>query len=1380
MLKYIDKLELMNVVLRLITLLLVFLLMVPVQAVSANQVDVQNGNITGLDWDVTFLPYKNNNGTELPDILGDQGKSTPAMFDITSGGSSSAFFYAKKNDNVYFRMSLKDDPRNSFTGGFNNQFRAMIQLLNDSGKIVGAVGLNGADPTTDYVYVASFNEQTKETEVQRLYEFPFSPENSQDSVRVVPNPSAGTYFLDIQLPIYDIEAATGLNFETDQVKLVYGTSMRGNLVEITKDSIVNVGASHSSLSSIALSDNKLKLETNITQILKGSNPPVVDEFQEYVIQYKVTNYGANHLNAVEVNDLLNSEVEVITQTEADLNIAESEIVWAVGKLDSLASKVKTLQVKFTPTSSSEGQPFVISDRAYVTSDEPGSSSIDSVNAAVTKNVMWERLINIGSDSSTLDDVVVSSASPVIRGVSNAENGEKVTITVTSGVTTRTYFAAVADGFWTLDMKKENAPLLENGKTYTINASIGGVSDEQTLRYVAGSSEYSLQLNNNLPGISSDNSIITNESVYTVVGTTSAPIGSLLTFSTSEIVEVIENPNSLTMNMWQLEIDLSSYQDGTYMFDAYLEGKSESPDTGMANNVYTNFLVKLDMQSPTINVNDEEYLNIPSAKPLITGLVSEPDTLIELLLDLDGDGTYTGVSPDVKYVGVVKNDSWQVQVNDSLPRGMYTSAMLLSTDKAGNVGDYYFSIQPTSDELYLNVELPSTNTFVTNDILISGATNAEPGELVVLKVTDTATNEMFNYYSVVSNDQTIDFQTLDYNNAGDYLKNGDYSYRMQFIHPKFSDLTKIGTFKVDIPKPIIVINNYVPKITLQNNVIMVDGLIVVDDLELFYDSVMKLTLTNSSNAAIKHEFQTKIDEAGNFVFEEDVEITSGIYKITLDLTDRAFNNYLHAPTNTNIDVDIIEPTVPTGVLSQTTTNNSATFRWNASTDNRGIKEYEIWVDGLFKKLASSLSDTLTNLTEFTSYDIQVVAVDNSGNRSQKSDILKIKTLDKTAPTIPSSLKQSNVTETKFSVTWEPSTDIAGSGISSYEVYLNGKLMPASGTTPSFTFTALKPETTYSVTLKAKDVSGNISGLSQAFTVITSKDMTAPTKPGTLKATDVRTDRIKISWDASTDNVTMSGYEVYLDNKLFMNTKNLNTNLEIAGLKINTIYKVKVRSYDATGNKSEYSNELSVKTVDNVKPSTPSGVKVTDVDMKTVRVSWLAAKDESGIANYEVFADGVRVATTSKLTFDLKTPSKSVVKYQVIAIDKYNNKSALSTAVNYNRKPTLEVRGKLIFVNGAPLKMPSNVGPVLRNGTMMIPYKQVFDALALTSSYNSKTKVITASKTGYKLTLTIGNKSYRSNNTVKSMTVAPVQINSTIMLPNKFYEQEFGMRYAYSAK
>jgi hypothetical protein len=207
---------------------------------------------------------------------------------------------------------------------------------------------------------------------------------------------------------------------------------------------------------------------------------------------------------------------------------------------------------------------------------------------------------------------------------------------------------------------------------------------------------------------------------------------------------------------------------------------------------------------------------------------------------------------------------------------------------------------------------------------------------------------------------------------------------------------------------------------------------------------------------------------------------------------------------------------------------------------------------------------------------------------------------------------------------------------------------------------------------------------------------------------------------------------------------------------------------------------VKTVDNVKPSTPSGVKVTDVDMKTVRVSWLAAKDESGIANYEVFADGVRVATTSKLTFSLKTPSKSVVKYQVIAIDKYNNKSALSTAINYIRKPTLEVRGKLIFVNGAPLKLPANVGPVLRSGTMMIPYKQVFDALALTSSYNSKTKVITASKTGYKLTLTIGNKSYRSNNTVKSMTVAPVQINSAIMLPAKFYEQEFGMRYAYSAK
>ena len=122
---------------KLLIFVLIFSLLLSLQAVTAFQSTVQAESDLSLDWDVQFKPYRTVQGQVVTDAAGDHGKLTSSMFDLVSNGNSAAVSYAFKNDQVYFRMNLKGDPRNENAGGFDNRFRAMIQILRDSGELVG-------------------------------------------------------------------------------------------------------------------------------------------------------------------------------------------------------------------------------------------------------------------------------------------------------------------------------------------------------------------------------------------------------------------------------------------------------------------------------------------------------------------------------------------------------------------------------------------------------------------------------------------------------------------------------------------------------------------------------------------------------------------------------------------------------------------------------------------------------------------------------------------------------------------------------------------------------------------------------------------------------------------------------------------------------------------------------------------------------------------------------------------------------------------------------------------------------------------------------------------------------------------------------------------
>ncbi|MCY7353445.1 MAG: hypothetical protein LH606_22765, partial [Cytophagaceae bacterium] len=66
-------------------------------------------------------------------------------------------------------------------------------------------------------------------------------------------------------------------------------------------------------------------------------------------------------------------------------------------------------------------------------------------------------------------------------------------------------------------------------------------------------------------------------------------------------------------------------------------------------------------------------------------------------------------------------------------------------------------------------------------------------------------------------------------------------------------------------------------------------------------------------------------------------------------------------------------------------------WTASTDNVGVKEYRVFVDGNLKIATADLTYTLTGLAAATTYVVYVIGADAAGNASPASASLTVKTL-----------------------------------------------------------------------------------------------------------------------------------------------------------------------------------------------------------------------------------------------------------------------------------------------------------------------------------------------------------------------------------------------------
>ncbi|MGW7369191.1 carbohydrate binding domain-containing protein [Streptomyces sp. NPDC054841] len=89
-----------------------------------------------------------------------------------------------------------------------------------------------------------------------------------------------------------------------------------------------------------------------------------------------------------------------------------------------------------------------------------------------------------------------------------------------------------------------------------------------------------------------------------------------------------------------------------------------------------------------------------------------------------------------------------------------------------------------------------------------------------------------------------------------------------------------------------------------------------------------------------------------------------------------------------------------------------------------------------------------------------------------------------------------------------------------------------------------------------------------------DTQAPTTPGNLRSTGKSSSSVSLAWNASTDNVGVTGYDVYRGSTLA--TTVTGTGATVTGLAANTSYSFTVRTRDAAGNVSPASSAVSVTT------------------------------------------------------------------------------------------------------------------------------------------------------------------------------------------------------------
>jgi chitodextrinase len=156
---------------------------------------------------------------------------------------------------------------------------------------------------------------------------------------------------------------------------------------------------------------------------------------------------------------------------------------------------------------------------------------------------------------------------------------------------------------------------------------------------------------------------------------------------------------------------------------------------------------------------------------------------------------------------------------------------------------------------------------------------------------------------------------------------------------------------------------------------------------------------------------------------------------------------------------------------------------------------------------------------------------------------------------------------------------------------------------------------------------------------------------------------VQWSAASDDEAVNGYELLIDNTLHAVLAGNTLQAVIGGLSPSTAYRVTVRAFDGAGNRSPDSMPLDVVTSHDDTPPSPVGsLQAQATAGRKVFVSWTGSTDNVAVVGYDVYANGLKVASTTKHGVSLEHLA-GLTSYEVTvrAFDAAGNRSEQASPV-----------------------------------------------------------------------------------------------------------------------
>ncbi|MFC4778047.1 S-layer homology domain-containing protein [Paenibacillus sp. GCM10023252] len=169
-----------------------------------------------------------------------------------------------------------------------------------------------------------------------------------------------------------------------------------------------------------------------------------------------------------------------------------------------------------------------------------------------------------------------------------------------------------------------------------------------------------------------------------------------------------------------------------------------------------------------------------------------------------------------------------------------------------------------------------------------------------------------------------------------------------------------------------------------------------------------------------------------------------------------------------------------------------------------------------------------------------------------------------------------------------------------------------------------------------------------------DMEPPTAPGNPSVTVKTATTAALSWNQASDNVGITGYEIYNGPDRIGSTKG--SSFFIKGLLPGQQYHFIVKAKDQAGNYSAGSTVTVATESDMLPPTVPGDLQEDRLDDDSEVLAWKDSFDNIGVIAYDIYLNSELVGTTTDTWYSISTADPNAIyHYAVVAKDAAGNES-----------------------------------------------------------------------------------------------------------------------------